>query len=259
MSFQRFDTSPSPAERTESKRPHLSVFRFTSFQSTSRRPSQVPPAYSPNDVVATRNQLQAKILHWLRIALSVVILLASIVIIACTARALNTYAITQNNAAAWLLPLWPAKVDLRPTHAVLACAVILTIASIFYIIAAIAPTPLRSFRTLNLISTIIAFLSVFLTIFTTAFASAINSHLSDSTEAGTLSTWSCRWRSFGPSVPAHFPEICVTSSAALNLVILLIVIEVFSVLLAGWGWWVGARLKKAGGDRVDGKGQAISV
>ncbi|KAI4180045.1 MAG: hypothetical protein LQ346_007070 [Caloplaca aetnensis] len=259
MSFQRFDTSPPPAERTESKRPHLSVFRFTSFQSTSRRPSQTPPAYSPNDAVAARVQLQAKILHCLRIALSTVILLASIVVIACTARALDTYATTKHDAAAWVLPLWPARVDLRPTHALLACAIILAITNIFYIIAALAPTPLRSFRTLNLISTIIAFLSVFLTIFTTAYASAINSHLSDSTESGTLSTWSCRWRGFGSNVPAHFPEICVTSSAALNLVILMIVIEVFSVLLAGWGWWVGARLKKAGGERSDGKGQAISV
>lgn len=46
------------------------------------------------------------------------------------------------------------------------------------------------------------------------------------------------------------------STAALDLVILMIVIEVFSVLLAGWGFWIGARLKKAGGE---GKGQGYGV
>lgn len=139
MSFQPFHTSPPPGERTESKRPYLSVFRFASFQSTSRTPSQTPPAYSPDDTVATRNHLHAKILQWLRIAISAVTLLASVVIIACAARALRTYASTQDNAA-WVLPLWPANVDLRPIHAVLACGVILAATSTFYIIVALAPT-----------------------------------------------------------------------------------------------------------------------
>lgn len=143
MSFQRFDSSPPPGERIGSKRPHLSVFRFASFQSTSRIPSQTPPAYSPDDILASRNQLQAKVLHWMRIAISAVTLLASVVIIACAASALRTYTSTRDNAE-WVLPLWPASVDLRPTHAVLACGVILALASILYLIAALAPT-VRSF------------------------------------------------------------------------------------------------------------------
>ncbi|KAL9002700.1 MAG: hypothetical protein Q9188_004381 [Gyalolechia gomerana] len=255
MSFQRFDSPPPSGGRTQSKRPHLSVFRFTSFQSTRRTPSQTPPAYSPNDVLASEYQSRAKLLHWLRIATSVVTLLASIITIACTARALQTYNTTRDNAD-WVLPLWPASVDLRPTHSMLACGVIIAVMSIFYIVAALAPTALRALRTLNLIFTMLAFLTTFLTIFTTAFASTINSHLSNSTQAGTLSSWTCKWQGFGSATPGHFSEICVESTAALDVVILMIVIEVFSVLLAGWGWWVGARLKKAGGD---GKGEAISV
>lgn len=139
MSFQRFDTSPPPDERIESKRPRLSVFRFASFQSTSRTPSQTPPAYSPEDTLATRNYLHAKVLHWMRITISAITLLASVIIIACSARSLRTYTSTQDHGA-WVLPLWPASVDLRPTHAVLACGIILAVASIFYLIAALAPT-----------------------------------------------------------------------------------------------------------------------
>lgn len=144
MSFQRFDTSPPSSERAESKRPHLSVFRFASFQSTSRRPSQTPPAYTPNDVFATRNQRQAKVLHWLRIATAVITLLASVVVLACAGRTLTTYSSTRDNAE-WILPVWPASVDLRPTHALVACGVILTISNLFYLVAALAPT-VRSYQ-----------------------------------------------------------------------------------------------------------------
>ena len=275
MSFQRFD-SPPPAssERAESKRPHLSVFRFTSFQNASRRPSSTPPAYSPNDALATRNQLHAKILHWIRIAVSLVTLLASMIIIAFSARAIQTYTKTRNDAQ-WVLPLWPASVDLRPTHAMLACGIILAVASIFFVIAAFAPTvrfcplfkcwdisladtaqPLRATRTLNITSTVLAFLCIFITIFTAAFASSIDSHLSNSTQAGTLASWTCKWQGFGSAAPGHFSEICAESNAALDVVILMIVIEVFSVFLAGWGWWVGARLKKA---ERGTKGEEIAV
>lgn len=140
MSFQRFDISPNPAR--ESKRPHLSVFRFASFQS-SRRPSQAPPAYSPDDVLATQKQLHVKVLHWLRIAIASITFLVSIVIIACSATALRTYTNTRYNVE-WILPLWPSTVDLRPTHALLACGVIVAVASIFYIVVAVAPTVSRT-------------------------------------------------------------------------------------------------------------------
>ncbi len=273
MSFQRFDISPNPAGG--SKRPHLSVFRFASFQS-SRRPSQAPPAYSPDDVLATKKQLHAKVIHWLRVAVAFITFLVSIVIIACSATALRTYTNTRFNAE-WILPLWPSTVDLRPTHALLACGVIVAATSIFYLVVAIAPTvsnpptpfqrwcknvltarsqPLRSNRPLNLIFTILAFLSLFMTIFTTVFANTIDSHLSDSTQAGSLASWTCKWQGFGPVAPGRFTEICTTSTAALNLVILMIVIESLSVLLAGWGWWVEAKIKR---EAREGKGEVMHV
>ncbi|KAL8711234.1 MAG: hypothetical protein Q9220_004379 [cf. Caloplaca sp. 1 TL-2023] len=254
MSFQRFDISPNPA--AESKRPHLSVFRFASFQSASRRPSQAPPAYSPDDVLAERNHLHAKILRWMRVAIASITILISIAVIACSATALRTYTDTRYGSAEWILPLWPSVVDLRPTHAILACGIVLTILNLFHLVAALAPTPLRSIRSLNIISTLIAFLSLFTTIFTTAFASSINSHLSNSTQAGTLASWTCKWQGFGSSAPGRFSEICAESSAALDLIILMIVIGAFGVLLAGWGWWVGMRSKKV---RSEGKVEGLGV
>ena len=140
MSFQRFDSEPSSDEQqTQSKRPHLSVFRFASFQSTSRTPSHAPPAYSPDDVLAVRNQLHTKLLAWIRIALATFTLGVSIAVIVCAASALRTYSGTRYTAE-WVLPLWPTSVDLRPSHAVLACGVVLTVMSLVYLIVALAPT-----------------------------------------------------------------------------------------------------------------------
>ncbi|KAL8685311.1 MAG: hypothetical protein Q9224_005866 [Gallowayella concinna] len=254
MSFQRFDISPNPAG--ENKRPRFSAFRFASFSSVSRRPSQAPPAYSPDDTLATRNQLHVKVLHWMRIAIASITFLVSIVILACSASALRTYTNTRYHAE-WILPLWPSTVDLRPTHALLASGVILAVASIFYLVAALAPTPLRSTRPLNLTFTILAFLALFITIFTTVFANTINTRLSNSTQAGTLASWTCKWQGFGSATPGRFAEICAMSTAALDLVILMIVIESISVLLAGWGWWIGAKVRKEAA--VEGKGEVTQV
>ena len=90
-----------------------------------------------------------------------------------------------------------------------------------------------------------------MTIFTTVFANTIDSRLSDSTQAGTLLSWTCKWQGFGPVAPGRFTEICTTSTAAIDLVILMIVIQSLSVLLAGLGWWVGAKIKK---EAREGKG-----
>lgn len=145
MSFQQL-SSPTPSgERTESqnKRPNrLSVFRFAStFQSTtSRTPSHSPPAYSPDDVIAERNKLHIKVIHWMRIAIALITILVSIIIIAFPANVLHIYTNTRYNTAEWILPLWPATVDLRPTHAVLACGIILLVFSLVYLIIALAPT-----------------------------------------------------------------------------------------------------------------------
>ena len=135
MSFQRFDSPPN----TQTKRPHLSIFRFTSFQSNNLRPSMEPPAYSPNDELAAKAQLQAKILKYMRCALAFLTLAISVTVLACSAKSLRSYSETRDNAE-WVLPLWPTSVDLRPTRALLSCGVILTVASLLYLVAALVPT-----------------------------------------------------------------------------------------------------------------------
>ena len=130
-----FPPPPTSAEQSP-KRPHLSVFSLSSFRTT---PSHEPPAYSPNDILADRYQRSAGCLHWARVAVSVITFIAGIVIIACSSSALRSYSSTQLDSQ-FMLPLWPSTVDLRPTHAILACGVLITIFSLTYLLAAFLPT-----------------------------------------------------------------------------------------------------------------------
>ena len=95
-----------------------------------------------------------------------------------------------------------------------------------------------------MLSTVFSFICLSITVFTTAFASTIISHLTDSTDAGTLTSWTCKWQGFESIAPAGFPKICLESMVALDLVILLLILEVFTVAVSGWGWWVESRVRR---------------
>lgn len=133
-----FDPPPTSAEQAP-KKPHLSIFRFSSFRQTA---SFEPPPYSPNDIYAERNQKFAGYLHWARIALSAITFIAGVVIIGCIGSSLRSYSSTRLDSQ-YLLPLWPSSVDLRPTHTTLACGVVVTSFSLIYLIAAFVPTVRR--------------------------------------------------------------------------------------------------------------------
>ncbi len=132
---------PPPTTDRARNKPHLSAHHSLSFSSSRRAPSQEPPAYTTDDILAYQHQRHSKLVSWLRTAMSAIILVISIVIIACSGSSLRAYSSTAF-AAEWWLPLWPSRVDLRPTHAVLACGIILMVASLIYLAVALAPSVL---------------------------------------------------------------------------------------------------------------------
>lgn len=132
-----FDPPPT-ADRARNK-PHLSAHRLPSFASCRRSPSQEPPAYTTDDILAYQHQKHSKLVSWLRIALSVITLAVSVAIIACSGSSLRAYS-GSDLAGEWWLPIWPLSVDLRPTHAVLGCGIVLLIASLIYLAAALFPS-----------------------------------------------------------------------------------------------------------------------
>lgn len=118
------------------KKPHLSIISLSSMR---RTPSNEPPAYSPRDVLADRYQRWAGWLHWARVAIAFITLVAGATITACIGSALRSYDSTQLDSQ-FMLPLWPSTVNLKPSHATLACGIIITIFSLVYLFAAFLPT-----------------------------------------------------------------------------------------------------------------------
>ena len=127
---------PPTSAAQDPKRPRLSVFQLSSYR---REPSSEPPAYSPHDVLAARYQKVAGHLHWARLTASFITLIAGAVVVGCASSSLRSYYSTQLDSQ-YMLPLWPSSVDLRPTRAVIACGVLVTIFSLTYILAALLPT-----------------------------------------------------------------------------------------------------------------------
>lgn len=137
-----FDPPPT-ADQTRSKS-RQSAHRLP-FASSRRPPSQEPPAYTTDDILAYKHQKYSKLVSWLRIALSAITLVVSVAIVACSGSSLRAYS-GSSFAGEWWLPIWPLSVDLRPTHAVLACGIVLLSASLIYLAAALFPSVISYHR-----------------------------------------------------------------------------------------------------------------
>lgn len=120
-------------------KPRPSVHHSRSFSSIRSSPILEPPAYSAEDVLANKYRKVSKLVSSLRTAVAVITLAVSITVIGCAASSLRSYNGTKSTGD-WWLPLWPSSVDLRPTHAVLSCGVIVTIFSIVYLALALFPS-----------------------------------------------------------------------------------------------------------------------
>ena len=107
-------------------------------------PSIDPPSYTTDDLASARFSKHARALEWLRSALSTIILIAGIAITACTGVSLHLFD-DSHVTAAWLLPLWPTNVDLRPTKLVLATGIVVMMFSLGYIVLAFAPLVIPPF------------------------------------------------------------------------------------------------------------------
>lgn len=251
---------PPPTAEQVSRKSYLTSHHSLSFPSSRRAPSQEPPAYTTEDVLAAKYQKLAKLLSSLRIATTAITLAISISVIGCAANSLQTYS-GNDFSQDWGLPLWPLKVDLRPTRAVLSSGVIVTVASLVYLGAAFFPSvscsesislskltqplqPRPKLHLLNITSSILSSVCLFTTLFTAIFASTINSHLADDTISGSLQSWTCRWSGFENVAPAEFGKICTESMVSLSLVILLVVFEVVAVVGTAAGWWIESRMRK---------------
>lgn len=129
---------PPPAEQASSK----SGFTTSIFPSR-RSPSVDPPAYTQHDMLAARYRRFGRHVHYIRAALALITFIGAITALACAADVLRLYSQTHLDPF-YQLSVWPSNLDLRPTHAVLACGIIVTVFSLIYFVACIIPTVRRT-------------------------------------------------------------------------------------------------------------------
>lgn len=55
-------------------------------------------------------------------------------------------------------------------------------------------------------------------------------------------TWTCKWQGLESIAPDQFEKICTETMISQDLVILLLIFELFSVAVAGWGWRIQRRI-----------------
>lgn len=143
MTFDPPPTHEHPAHQSHSR-------RFPSFSSSSSAAATAvavqhgqtpPPAYSiqTEDMLAAKYQRWSKFLNVIRIATAAITLIVSVPIVGTTGNSLKAYQST-NLGGKMYLPLWPTTVDLRPTHSILACGVVITTWSLIYLIASFIPS-----------------------------------------------------------------------------------------------------------------------
>ena len=125
---------PPPAEQASSKSGIT-----TSIFPSRRSPSVDPPAYTQHDMLAARYRRLGRHVHYLRAALALTTFIAAVTVLACAADALRLYSQTHLDPF-YRLSVWPTNLYLRPTHAELACGILVTVFSLIYFVACLIPT-----------------------------------------------------------------------------------------------------------------------
>jgi hypothetical protein len=119
----------------ELQSPAFSLQPLRQGDDTARPPSPIPE----KNFADAREQREARLLHWGRTTLSVVLLAAGAAITASEAHALYGYNSTHLSDE-WFLPLWPQHFDLRPTIALLSAGAVIALTSLVYLISAVIAT-----------------------------------------------------------------------------------------------------------------------
>ncbi len=134
-----FGATKGSAER----KPQMTSTTSPTFSTLGRSPSIGPPAYTTDDLLAAKYQKFSRWVHLTRVAIAAITFIASIAMIACIGASLRAYSSSRLEPE-WILPLWPLKVDLRPSHAILGCGIAIALLSLGYLAVAFLPMVCRT-------------------------------------------------------------------------------------------------------------------
>ncbi|EHK47546.1 hypothetical protein TRIATDRAFT_157437 [Trichoderma atroviride IMI 206040] len=181
-----------------------------------------------------QSQLQSKhrllgIVHNSRIALTVLALAAGITILGVSANGLLVYHETYLPAE-FHLSLWPAQFDLRPTAALIAGGVVVTVANVVSLFFSKVQA-LRSLTGPHAIASIAAPAIGFVA---SLVAMSLFYAVNASSTVDSLQSWTCRWTAVPTTAQPHFGALCKQSQAGVILSVLLVPLEAAILGVAGY-------------------------
>jgi len=164
-----------------------------------------------------KSNRMARVVESAGIGLTILALLAAITIVVTAADALAVYNTTSlPGDHSYLLPLWPADFNMRPSVALVSCGSVIVLASASSLIVRKAPFIHRSIGfvgpTICLIAGLVA----------TSFFYGVNA----SSTTYTLHSWSCQWSPVTMNVKPHWDVLCRETTAAIYLMVMMIPLEI---------------------------------
>ncbi|EDN05597.1 hypothetical protein I7I51_05963 [Histoplasma capsulatum] len=203
---------------------------------------------------------RAKIFHWVRVSISGIIFAISLAVIGCEVRSLRFYQQT-NPFENWGLVLWPEKLDLRPTTALIACGSIIALLTLAYLIFSFLPSPHARIVLLNSLIAIVALSGLIAAIVSVAFTTVVTDpRVNNNDNVGeTIHTWTCKWGyadgldEEGRPVDATdgFGRLCRDTHASFALMCVLIVLEAALGVASLLGWWMEFGMERKRGVVVE--------
>jgi len=170
--------------------------------------------------------------------LTVLALLAAITIVATAADALAVYNTTSlPSDYAYLLPLWPADFNMRPSVALVVCGSIIVVASA----ASLIHKKLSAKRNAPFIHSSVGFVGPAICLIAGLVATSFFYGVNASSTTYTLHSWSCQWSSVTMDVKPHWDVLCRETSAAIYLMVMMIPLEVLVLGSVAYSSFAGQR------------------
>ncbi|KAK4074379.1 hypothetical protein V8C40DRAFT_245400 [Trichoderma camerunense] len=190
------------------------------------------------EVEAQSLQLQAQrqsntrlinVVHGGRIALTILALAAGITVLGVSANSLMVYHQTYLPSD-FYLPLWPSQFDLRPTAALVAGGVVVTVTNIVSLLFSKIQA-LRSLTGPHAIASLAAPAAAFIA---SLVAMSLFYAANASSTVDNLQSWTCRWNDVPMTMQPHFGTLCKQNQAGVVLSVLLVPLEAAILAVAGY-------------------------
>ncbi|PQE02907.1 hypothetical protein CJF31_00002712 [Rutstroemia sp. NJR-2017a BVV2] len=187
--------------------------------------------FTPADGGRGKRSSSVQLASHARLGLTVLGAISGLVIMATTADALRVYNDTHLGRE-YMLPIWPASFDLKPTVGMVACGTIIFVSSVVSLISMFIPT-IKS-QPNSVLSKVFAFLPGLISLVVAIVSTSLFYNLNASNATWSLKSWSCQWSNINTTSAPHWNTLCQESKAGIYLGIMIIPLEVYVCGLSAW-------------------------